>query len=365
MTLDAPSWTGDGIEVARALTGTHVVAATREPVRTWEERLIHGSGGGALGSAVVRFGSGDPASEPWSVVAKLVRRNDAAPEHRDYWRRELDVYESTWMCDRLPNGSTLPSCVGSAETDECAVLVLEDVDFDDRDARSMGWYRDFARVLGRLNGARVAGDAPAWLTRDFLAVEAARTSELAAAALADPPASLAGVHRSWAEPLRRLSTESENLAGWLDRLPVVLSHLDASSRNVARRGDDFVVIDWALTGLAPVGTDLAGLFSITMMHADVPADSLADFEAAVYEGYLTGLRDADEPVDADLVAVAFSAALTLRFGRFLTEVHGVMHRDPTMPSAIAGRPIDEVIAAWEALAAHLVPHAERALAAVE
>jgi hypothetical protein len=364
MSGTSTAWVDQGLAAARALVAERMRGPSRQPVDRWVDTVIHGSGGGAQGSIVVRIGSDSEARDPWSVVAKIVRRNNAAPSHRDHWRREPAVYDSSWIRERLPPSISLPDCLGTVETDLSAVMVLAHVSFDDRASRGMGWYRDAARALGTLNGTRLGADPPEWLTRDFLAVEADRMTELAPVTVAEPPDALAGVHRSWSSLLPEISSHSRAMVEWLDEAPDTLSHLDASSRNLARRDDGFVLIDWALAGLAPVGTDLAGMFTITMMHADVAADALDPLESALLDGYLVGLREMGAEVDDEAVALAFSMTATLRFGRFLTELHDVMHTDPDLPAAIVGRPIDEVIAAWEALAAHLVPHAERALDAV-
>ena len=154
-------WAERGVEEAIRLLGGG----------PWEATTLHGTGGGMYGSSVARLRSGSD-----SAVAKVVLRNEAGSPELASWRRELDLYRSGWLADALPDGLDLPACLASAVGDEAAVFVLEDVEFDDRDARAVEWYGRLAHRLGRFNATPVEV-APPWATHGFVRDEAARLVE--------------------------------------------------------------------------------------------------------------------------------------------------------------------------------------------
>jgi hypothetical protein len=152
-----------------------------------------------------------------------------------------------------------------------------------------------------------------------------------------------------------VARHGERLLAALAGVPTGLAHLDAFSRNVTRRDEDLVLLDWAFVGTAPLGAELAGLFLLTAIHCDIPADALADFEHAVLEGYRAGLADVGCPLDPDDLRHAYATAVTLRFLQFLIHVHPVLADTPAAVTAVVGRPLSEVLDAWARLAAHLHP----------
>lgn len=106
-----------------------------------------------------------------------------------------------------------------------------------------------------------------------------------------------------------------------------MAHLDAFSRNVIARNDDLALIDWELVGEAPIGVEVAGLFVITAVHLDVPSGDLAEFEAAVFDGYVAGLRDIRAAATDD-VRMAFAAAVALRFLGVFTRIRPLLLENP-------------------------------------
>ncbi len=350
---DGDRWVVEGVAAARGLLDVH-------GSEKWQTSTLAGTGGGAFGgSVVVRF-----ESPTRTAIAKLVRRNDLAADHASWWRRELDVYRSGWLGDRMPVGLGLPDCLGSMTTDDAAVIVLSELSFD-REGRTAGWYRDLAIHLGQLNGPSAdPAVAPPWATRRFLVHETEAAVSLIPDAVANRLLIIADVIDLWGPLLERIALAGTQLVEVLSSFPVGIHHLDAFSRNATRVGGRFVLIDWAYTGLAPLGCDAASLIAVTAMHGDVPGARLGEFHDAVADGYGDGLRSVGVELPSDDLRFAIDVALTLRFARFLTQIHGAGDRLEPIMAAVIGRPFTESMTAWMSLARHLTPSAERALAGV-
>lgn len=350
---DDDRWVVEGVAAARGLLDVH-------GPEIWQISTLAGTGGGAFGGSVVlRF-----ESPTRTAIAKLVRRNDLAPDHPWWWRRELDVYRSEWLGDRMPVGLSLPECLGSMTTDDAAVIVLSDLPFD-RESRTAAWYGDLAILLGQLNGPSADPAAtPPWATRRFVAHETEEAASLIPDAVANRSLVIADVIDLWEPLLERIALAGTQLVVVLSSFPIGLHHLDAFSRNATRVGERFVLIDWAYTGLAPLGCDAASLIAVTAMHGDVPGARLGEFHDAVADGYGAGLGSVGVELPSDDLRFAIDVALTLRFARFLTQIHGGSDRIEEINAAVIGRPFTESMKSWMSLAHHLVPSAERALASV-
>lgn len=350
---DGDRWIVDGVAAARHLLDVH-------DSENWRTSTLSGTGGGTFGgSVVVRF-----ESPTRTAIAKLVKRNDVAPDHLSSWRRELDVYRSEWLRERMPVGLGLPDCLGAMTTEDAAVIVQSDLSFE-RAGRTVGWYGEFANHLGQMNGhVAEPAVAPPWATLRFVADESETAVSLIPDTVAHRSLLIADVIDLWTPLLERIALADTKLVDALSSFPVGLHHLDGFSRNATRVGERFVLIDWAYTGLAPLGCDAASVIIVTALHADVPGGRLVEFHDAVIDGYTAGLRSVGVELPADDLRLAIDVALTLRFTRSLTQMHSAGdHVVPIIAGAI-GRPFNELMTAWMSLARHLVPSAERALADV-
>lgn len=361
--VTTPGWVRDGLNALTELLPT--VGALESggvgSAESWDLELLPGTGGGSFASVVYRV-AGAPGQSatvrPWSAIVKIVRRQDGQePSDVQYWRREPEAYGSTEITRLLPDGLGLPVCHASAELDGCTVLVLEDVGPDDRSARTVEWYGQLARLLGQMNGNRDgAGQRPSWFTRDFVGGEARWAASLVAETVAPPPD---GIARLYSEQHRNemaaVARNCDRLLATLDSLPKGMAHLDAFSRNVIQRDDDLALIDWGLVGAAPIGAELAGMFVITAVHLDVPSSDLAEFETAVFDGYVSGLRDSDCPAATDVVRTAFASAAALRFLGFFTRCRPILVNNPDAITAIVGQPVEEVFEHLVKLAGHMGP----------
>jgi hypothetical protein len=301
-------------------------------VNGWEHRAFGGGVGQVWGTSCTLRVTGtavDRGSEQtWSAVLKLWRvpatgdgpAND--PTHNQYWRREIATYESD-LAAHLPEGLAMPRCYGVVEMGDAVQLWIEDVPAVC--AWSVERYALAARHLGRFNGRYLAGrplPAYPWLVRGWLrnradaqapfwaSLDEHRAHPLFATVLpGDAP-----------ERSRALFAGRENLFRALDRLPHCLAHQDAGQRNLLSRADttgqaETVAIDWAYTGVAPLGTEVSPLgFSDAMWGNGVAVDDLPTLDAAIFEGYLTGLRDTGWCGDARLARLGHALNTAFRFG---------------------------------------------------
>ena len=164
------------------------------------------------------------------------------PRASTYWRREADV-----ALDGLLDGSRgvrAPEVLRVEEDPGGVTLWTARVD----DAANNGLF--LAHALGTL--AATAVDDRPWLARDVLAGRLARFASrggwptLARTTLADV------ADRIWQRRAHHLAT--------LDTLPQVLTHGDATPRNLlGRDGGDVVAVDWSTVGTGAVGSDLGYL----------------------------------------------------------------------------------------------------------
>ena len=169
-------------------------------------------------------------------------REALRPRAAAYWRREADV-----ALDGLLDGSRgvrAPEVLRVEEDPGGITLWTARVD----DAANNGLY--LAHALGTL--ASTAVDDRPWLARDVLAGRLARFASrggwptLARTTLADV------ADRLWQRRTHHLAV--------LDALPQVLTHGDATPRNLlGRDGDDVVAVDWSTVGTGALGSDLGYL----------------------------------------------------------------------------------------------------------
>jgi prepilin-type processing-associated H-X9-DG protein len=181
-----------------------------------------------------------------------------------------------------------------------------------------------ARHLGRFNGAFLDGrplPEYAWLNRRLLHTRADRN--LAFWSNLEAVRALPLFRRGWpgdlAERALGLFHERHALLGLLERLPHTLRHADADRRNLLARDHgtrtETVAIDWAYTGIGPLGEEVAPLVvsSVLWFKGVAPAD-LNDLDATAFDAYVAGLRDAGWRGDPGRVRFGCAATMALRYG---------------------------------------------------
>jgi hypothetical protein len=240
------------------------------------------------------------------------------------WRYEADAYTSE-IGGLLPAGLRMPVLHAVLDLgDDRIAVVLEDIAIADT-----GWdddrFAQAARLLARTSVRLTKADAlPASGSR--VPGEMSRLLYEFRLQLADLPA-LAD-DRTWAahpqmaqwqqtlQPdLAELASRIPALLDWLDRLPQLMVHGDASPQNLlipACEPDSFVAIDWSLGGINAAGDDLAQL-AIGLAHAgQVPVAELPRIRDIVIDGYLQGLAEEGFSCDREHVAWGMDGALAIR-----------------------------------------------------
>lgn len=226
-----------------------------------------------------------------TAVLKLIRlgaaptpRWPSEPDPSDpyYWRREALFYGSG-LLDGL-DGLRAPELLGLFEREDGSVAIwLEDV------PESRPWTPEtleaFARRLGRVQAAfaRRLPDEE-WLPRGFLR-------------------RYLGLHEIG-------GADCEAVLARLDRLPHTLAHNDLHPANV--HGDGTVVLDWAFSGLAPLGLDAGVLVGDGVADDVIRAEQAKAAGTAVWDGYAAGLREGGFDDDLDAIRWAFLRGTALR-----------------------------------------------------
>ncbi len=292
--------------------------------------VIPATGGLYRLSGTVRDGD---AILPWSLVLKVVLApaEGGDDEKRPlYWKREWLAFASG-LLDELPGRIAAPRCYGI--TDRGSVggwLWLEEI-IDSAPGRwSLARFSQAAcdlGGLGRAPGVDFQVPAYSWLNNNYIRafVEGGFMQSYL------DPANLVG---AWASPLvqgalspatvnRVLATlaEAENFVVANERLPRVLTHLDAHRRNLMmRQGPDgqeqTVAIDWAFIGQVAIGTELGEFLPGSALYFELDPSELADYEPPIYAAYLEGLHEAGWQGDERLVRLGYTTYTALRFGIF-------------------------------------------------
>ena len=290
-------------------------------VLNWEFEQLHG--GIAAGTAVYRFsgrGRDQQQTIPWSLILKILRSGVGSADASawDYYRREVDAYQSGWAAD-LPGGLVAPRCLGVLDhPDGTCWMWLEEVVEEIGSQWPLEHYGIVARHLGQFNGAylvnRQLPDWP-WLSSNWL-WHFVEQSAPAMESLRDAQTSPWG--RRWlpekdSDQFFHLWEERARYFDALDRLPQTICHLDVFRRNLFARktadGDDqTVAIDWAFVGRGPIGADLNPLVWMSIALAGVGLDKLEELEEIVFEGYLEGLHEAGWQGDPQQVRLGYTAA---------------------------------------------------------
>ena len=265
----------------------------------------------------------------WSLILKILAPTGGElasatlePTGWNYWKREAFVYLSDLHND-LPLGLAMPRCYGCEERpDGTAWLWLETVE-SLGSAGSVATSAQVARLLGRFNGAYLAGKplpgypwlAQRWM-RNWLADAGPsidllrRSQEHPMAQLAFPAADCAYIFQAWEKHQRYLAV--------LESLPQTLCHMDVFARNILPRlgasGEvEHILVDWVFCGPGAVGEELVSLVMANLFFAETPYEQADDLEIQVMESYLTGLEEAGWLGDPRLAQLGFAIGAALRY----------------------------------------------------
>jgi hypothetical protein len=323
-------------DVVRRLAGD-----VEAEVTDWQGRSIYEPAMAATGGVYRYEGRARVRGEevPWSVVLKRIRkpRPDApasvqSPRSWAYWEREVLAYESGLLAAVTAAerqwSIRVPVCFGVDRREEEVWLWLEDVR-----ASAPPWprarYRMVAQKLGGFNGAFAVGPTVAdypWLLLMQLRVRAASVAPRLEGLLAERAREM--MRRGWPGDLLErglaLNARREELLDVLQRMPQVFQHGDADPRNVLVRTrgghegtdqvrEEVVGIDWALTGIGPLGDDLATfvLQTVLWFQGVAPGD-LKEFAEEMEAAYIEGLQQVGWHGDERVLRATCGIAMGLR-----------------------------------------------------
>lgn len=284
--------------------------------------------------------------KPWSLILKVIQPTTGSQEpwQRDYWKREVLVYQSDLLAD-LPSGLAVPRCWGITEqTAEEFWLWLEDLGEEEERAWPLERYALAARHLGEWNGAylvqRPLPPQP-WLSSTAYIQQRLALAEPGIAELPQlsqqPFADLFPDNRL--DRMLQLWAERHPLLARLEQLPRTLCHRDAFRRNLRTRQGvmgqpQTVALDWAATGIGFLGEELVPLFALTLRFVTVELERIAELDALIFAGYVEGLRAAGWQGDARLARFAFTALAALLMGvaEPATKLPSVARRIAALPA---------------------------------
>ena len=303
--------------------------------RVQEWHVSHpGAGvGNPVSLGIYRFeGSGQDQNErvSWSVILKVIQSpanlgqenlgEGADQTHWNFWQREPLIYGSG-LLESLPGGLTAPRCFGIVELPGNIVwLWLEDIIGSNAAVWSLDRFALAARHLGQFNGSYLSERSlPSfpWLSQHRIPqwIEQVPWQTIPW----EHPLVLEHYPRLEKNFFQHLLSEHERFLTKLQQLPQTLCHGDTyptnfMSRDSAAGLQQTVALDWALAGIAPVGSDLGQLVfgaqkNLKEINPDVVSNSL-------FENYIDGLRDTGCTVEPQLVHFGYTAYAALQVGLF-------------------------------------------------
>ena len=367
-------------------------AATGDPTASVADWSMERRGGGAseeIGQSdgplrVVGVAHTAAGDRRWSAVGKTIKRVPIEiggmnpdiddPHHVHYWRREADAFASGVLETLGGNlGLGAPACYHLDPSDDEVTLWVEDVEVSDDGPWSIERYWRTARDLGAFNGHftdRIPEAATAWASRgrlrDWLVTGGVGVLQMDTT----PRPGLLG---TWLDDdsvarTQRLYSQRDALLGLVERLPQTFCHHDAQGRNLLAVGEGpaqrTVAVDWAMAGAGHLGEDLAIFMGVPLQFLDVAMDEQVEFEAAVIDGYLAGLRLAGWTGDETVLRIGYKAALSLLMG---VAVAGIWFRALSDPAGagfaehVIGRSEAEIAEQWARFQPYLLDLGEEAL----
>lgn len=295
--------------------------ATGDPARRlshWRCEPLHGGFGGAIGgTALFRYRLYSADSPPFQLVLKILQRR-AGEDGRApyYWKREYEVYRSGLLAGIPRDAFVTPRIFHWQDHGETCWIFMQYLE-DGKGEWTLADFHEMGRRLGRFNGAFLeAADLPnqPWLTLNWHAA--------IVPALAD---AFDALDAALKKPLARLTlpleARDEILSIWqarerfreaLFQLPQTFCHIDAFRRNLLHSGDGVALIDWAMAGRGAIGVDLVALVAVSLYYDKFSADFAENLDAAVFSGYIKGLRQVGWRGEAAQARLGYVCGMTLR-----------------------------------------------------
>lgn len=294
------------------------------------EKLTHNETNAATGGIwLVRGTSANavlkvarPPTDPPSGSPAWPTSDD--PGHWNYWKREALAYTSGLTSAYADAGITAPDLLGTADLDDGSIaLWLTSVSGTPGTSWKPEDFGAFARRLGQAQASWTGRipDKP-WLSRRWLAAYLDRTPvwvkwevdwehPLAQIWPADVRSALARLWASRDEALAHAETA-----------PQTLAHLDVWIMNLVGGADGFTLLDWAFTGIGGLGEDPANLIVDSVTDGYLPVALLPEIDAAVTDGYLTGLREGGHTGSTDAVRRAIQTYGAAKYAWYAPAILG-------------------------------------------
>lgn len=285
---------------------------------SWSYEPVHGGYGGAIGgTALYRFMLETGSSPPCSLILKILyERKEEDEDAPYYWKREYEVYRSGMLAEAPSDAFATPRIYDCHDYGDTCWIWMEDIS----DCKTDWTLADFHAIgarLGRFNGAWLGGGPlpeKRWLSRNWHAA--------IVPALADTFDELEDL---MSQPLARLTlpieAQNEIATIWRDRdlfrqalyrLPQTFCHIDAFRRNLLHRGEDVVLIDWAVAGRGALGVDLVALVAVSLYYDRYTPQFAQQLDEAVFSGYVNGLAEVGWRGEAALARLGYTCGMVLR-----------------------------------------------------
>jgi len=318
--------------------------------------------------------------QPWKVVVKCINNSKGLSEQPRtwyYWRREIIAFQSGFL-EQLPSGVRAPRFYGVMENENGAWIWIEHIKESTSKQWSLNDFQRTARQLGRFQGAYLSGTPlvdQSWLSQSFF--RNVWNEQDWWSGFMNPTSE----ENAWQSPVTQRGFDDRKKSRTLqllgdkvlfldvnDRLPQVLCHHDTSRRNfmwsrAPKTGDDeLICIDWAYTGIGALGNDLGQLFETSLFLFEYSLTDMETLEAALLEGYLTGLEDNGVTVDVRLVRLGYLISLSLWMGVMLPAWAALILSPDSgfNVEAMYGHTAEEVLAGWVQLHEFCVDRADEA-----
>jgi len=349
--------------------GSHTLDIT-----SWQlNALGRPSAGFATGGLfrIAGIGSDHGTTITWSVVLKILQAptseldssQDPDLTHYAYWKREALLYQSGLLAD-LPEGLSAPRCYGVSESSTAIWLWLEELTDQYGEIWPLERYRLAAQHVGRLSGTYLTSRAlPAapWLSRghdrrfvaDISGAIAAIFEVFQQDSVWEHPILRRVFPVPAFDPFLRFWANHTRFLDALDRLPQTFCHYDVMRPNLfARRRmhgqDETVAIDWAHSGIAGVGVELAELVVGSLLFLHGAANDAAMLDRLAFAGYVDGLHDAGWHGDPQVARFGHLTSALVRLGVLGLWLlsHALDERNAAETEATWNRPIGDLVEHW-------------------
>jgi hypothetical protein len=320
--------------IAAAVLGTPIT-----PLKGWKIESIAGSLDPSnrllrvSGEAVTAEDAQGKDPQPWSVVLKIsytTPTSEKDPQDIRFVNREALAYKSGLLAG-LPCGLSAPRCYAVDDHGPETWLWLEELRDDTQKPWSINELSAVARLLGCFNGVYLSGhplpDYP-WLSQGWLRryVEAATPIVQLLPELRQKPLFQRSFPATSNEVFLEAWGRRHAFLDAIESLPQTFCHQDAFAGNLFWQASEdglghLVGIDWAYSGIAALGSELAPLVAMSSFGTN----GMDLFEACL-EGYLAGLKDSGYEAVPDQVRFSLAATLYYRyiFGAVLGEMWAML-----------------------------------------